>query len=59
MTEMEEVIGPDYKGAAEKTNPYYPKQKDLENLIRDFGLKIPNAELLSTLKQWNLLYETV
>lgn len=40
--------------------PYYPNQKDLNDLIRDMGLTKSNAELLtSRLKQWNLLDETV
>lgn len=40
--------------------PYFPNQKDLNDLIRDLGLTKSNAELLtSRLKDWNLLDETV
>ncbi|XP_058873513.1 uncharacterized protein LOC131724780 [Acipenser ruthenus] len=58
----EDVVDPDdnFRGGAEERNPYYPNQKDLNNLIRDLGLTKSNAELLtSRLKQWNLLYESV
>ncbi|KAM3928102.1 uncharacterized protein RB166_006233 [Leptodactylus fuscus] len=44
----------------EELKPYYPNQKDLNDLIRDLGLSKSNAELLtSRLKQWNLLDESV
>ena len=44
----------------EEKKPYYPNQKHLNDLIRDFGLTKSNAELLTTrLKQWNLLDDTV
>src|SRR6218665_1370158 len=37
-----------------------PNQKDVSDLIRDLGLTKSNAELLlSRLKQWNLLDESV
>ena len=40
--------------------PYFPNQKDVNDLIRDLGLTKFNAELLlSRLKQWNLLDESV
>ena len=36
--------------------PYYPNQKDINDLIRDMALTKSNAELLvSRLKQWDLL----
>ncbi|XP_061409989.1 uncharacterized protein LOC133344059 [Lethenteron reissneri] len=56
------VVDPDdyFRGGAEERNPYYPNQKDLNNLMRDLGLTKSNAELLtSRLKQWNLLDESV
>ena len=44
----------------EEKKPYYPNQKDLNDLIRDLGLTKSNAELLtSRLKQWNLLDDPV
>ena len=44
----------------EEKKPYYPNQKDLNDLIRDLGLTKSNAELLtSRLKQWNLLDDSV
>ena len=44
----------------EEKIPYYPNQKDLNNLISDLGLTKSNAELLtSRLKQWNLLDDSV
>ena len=44
----------------EEKKPYYPNQKDLNDLIRDLGLTKSNAELLtSRLKQWNLLDDFV
>lgn len=58
----EDVVDPDdnFRGGAEERNPYYPNQKDLNDLIRDLGLTKSNAELLtSRLKQWNLLDESV
>ncbi|KAM5191561.1 uncharacterized protein ACMZJ9_000347 [Mantella aurantiaca] len=40
--------------------PTFPNQKDINDLIRDLGLTKSNAELLiSRLKQWNLLDESV
>src|SRR6218665_1535706 len=40
--------------------PYFPNQKYVNDLIRDLGLAKSNAELLiSRLKQWNLLDESV
>ena len=61
MSEEEvEEEDPDYKGGAEDRNPYYPNQKDINDLIRDLGLTKSNGELLtSRLKQWNLLDESV
>ncbi|KAL7886638.1 hypothetical protein AOLI_G00043590 [Acnodon oligacanthus] len=57
----EHVEDPDFSlYAAEERKPYYPNQKDLNDLIRDLGLTKSNAELLtSRLKQWNLLDESV
>ncbi|KAL7877007.1 hypothetical protein SRHO_G00036500 [Serrasalmus rhombeus] len=44
----------------EERKPYYPNQKDLNDLIKELGLTKSNAELLtSRLKQWNLLDESV
>ncbi|XP_076308857.1 uncharacterized protein LOC143224350 [Tachypleus tridentatus] len=44
------VEDPDYnlRGAAGEINPYYPNQRDLNNLIRDFGLTKLNAEFLTS-----------
>ena len=59
----EEDIGePDYGfiDAVEERRPYFPNQKDINDLIRDLGLTKSNAELLtSRLKQWNLLDESM
>ncbi|XP_058883872.1 uncharacterized protein LOC131737639 [Acipenser ruthenus] len=58
----EDVVDPDdnFRDGAEERNPYYPNQKDLNDLIRDLGLTKSNAELLTTrFKQWNLLDESV
>ena len=59
----EEDIGdPDYgfTVAVEERRPYFPNQKDIDDLIRDLGLTKSNAELLtSRLKQWNLLDESM
>ena len=56
----EDVVDPDYNFLAHDKNPYYPNQKDLNDLIRDLGLTKSNAELLtSRLKQWNLLDDSV
>ena len=58
----EDIVDPDdnFRGGTEERNPYYPNQKDLNDLIRDLGLTKSNAELLtSRLKQWNLLDESV
>src|SRR6218665_1924930 len=44
----------------EERRPYFPNQKDVNDLIRDLGLTKSNAELLiSRLKQWNLMDESV
>src|SRR6218665_2509124 len=44
----------------EERRPYFPNQKDINDLIRGLGLTKPNAELLiSRIKQWNLLDESV
>lgn len=58
----EDIADPDYNftDAAEEKKPYFPNQKDLNDLIRDLGLTKSNAELLtSRLKEWNLLDESV
>ncbi|XP_076359791.1 uncharacterized protein LOC143252067 [Tachypleus tridentatus] len=57
-----DVEDPDYnfRGAAGERNPYYPNQRDINDLIRDFGLTKSNAELsTSMLKEWDLLDESV
>ncbi|KAL6467649.1 hypothetical protein MHYP_G00233260 [Metynnis hypsauchen] len=58
---QEDVEDHDFSSCAdEERKPYYPNQKDLNDLIRDLGLTKSNAELLtSRLKQWNLLDESV
>ncbi|KAL6461702.1 hypothetical protein MHYP_G00298470 [Metynnis hypsauchen] len=58
---QEDVEDHDFSSCAdEEQKPYYPNQKDLNDLIRDLGLTKSNAELLtSRLKQWNLLDESV
>ncbi|KAL7839426.1 hypothetical protein SRHO_G00260840 [Serrasalmus rhombeus] len=58
---QEDVRDHDFSSCAyEERKPYYPNQKDLNDLIRDLGLTKSNAELLtSRLKQWNLLDESV
>ena len=44
----------------EEKKPYYPNQKDLNDLITGLSLTKSNAELLtSRLKQWNLLDDSV
>ena len=49
-----------FTDAVEERRPYFPNQKDINDLIRDLGLTKSNAELLtSSLKQWNLLDESV
>jgi len=58
----DEDCADDYDITDEATvkNPYYPKQTDLNDLIRDLGLTKSNAELLiSRLKEWDLVDETV
>ncbi|QQP54284.1 Uncharacterized protein FKW44_007069, partial [Caligus rogercresseyi] len=54
-----DIEDPDYRftaDTAEERGPYFPNQKGLDDLIRDFGLTKSNADLLtSRLKQWNLL----
>ncbi|XP_076348406.1 uncharacterized protein LOC143246067 [Tachypleus tridentatus] len=53
---------PDYnfRGAAGQRNPYYPNERDINDLIRDLGLTKSNVELLtSRLKEWDLLDENV
>lgn len=58
----EDITDPDYSvtGEVEERRPYFPNQKDINDLIRDLGLTKSNAELLtSRLRQWNLLDESV
>ncbi|XP_076365832.1 uncharacterized protein LOC143254555 [Tachypleus tridentatus] len=45
-----DVEDPDYnfRDAAGDKNPYYPNQRDLNDLIRDLGLTKSNAELLTS-----------
>ena len=61
-TDEDDITIDDYilNSNLEEKKPYYPNQKDLNNLIRDLGLTKSNAELLtSRLKQWNLLDDSV
>ena len=62
-SDSEEDIGdPDYifTDSVEERRPCFPNQKDINDLIRDLGFTKSNAELLiSRLKQWNLLDESV
>ncbi|XP_051500464.1 uncharacterized protein LOC127409743 [Myxocyprinus asiaticus] len=46
----EDFVDPDdnFRGGAEERNPYYPNQKDLNDLIRDLGLTKSSAELLTS-----------
>ncbi|XP_076368621.1 uncharacterized protein LOC143255990 [Tachypleus tridentatus] len=49
-----------FRDAASERNPYYPNQRDLNDLIRDLDLTKLNAELLtSRLKKWDLFDESV
>ncbi|XP_076331325.1 uncharacterized protein LOC143236739 [Tachypleus tridentatus] len=60
--EQVDVVDPDYnfRGAAGERNPYYPNQRDLNDLIRDLSLTKLNTELLtSRLKECGLLDESV
>ncbi|XP_076361827.1 uncharacterized protein LOC143252893 [Tachypleus tridentatus] len=57
-----DVEDPDYnfRGAACERHPYYPNQRDLNDLIRDPGLRKSNAELLtSRLKEWDFIDKSV
>ena len=61
-TDEDDITIDDYvlNSNLEEKKPYYPNQKDLNDLIRDLGLTKSNAELLtSRLKQWNLLDDSV
>ena len=61
-TDEDDITIDDYvlNSNLEEKIPYYPNQKDLNDLIRDLGLTKSNAELLtSRLKQWNLLDDSV
>ncbi|XP_073506717.1 uncharacterized protein [Phyllobates terribilis] len=62
-SDTEEDIGDQdyiFTDAVEERRPYFPNQKDINDLIRDLHLTKSNAELLtSRLKQWNLLDESV
>ena len=57
-SDIEEDIGdPDYgfTDAVEERRPYFPNQKDINNLIIGLGLTKSNVVLLtSRLKKWNL-----
>ncbi|XP_076303977.1 uncharacterized protein LOC143222035 [Tachypleus tridentatus] len=49
-----------FRGAAGERKPYYPNQRDFNDLMRDRGLTKSNAELLtSRLKECDLLDESV
>ncbi|XP_062816321.1 uncharacterized protein LOC103282261 [Anolis carolinensis] len=58
----EDAQDPDYSSASEvngERDPYYPNQKDVNDLIRSLCLKKAKAELLiSKLKQWDLLHKS-
>ena len=44
----------------EEKKPYFPNQKDMNDLIRDLNLTKSGGELLiSRFKQWNLLDDSV
>ncbi|XP_077148844.1 uncharacterized protein LOC143809685 [Ranitomeya variabilis] len=62
-SDSEEDIGDQdyvFTDAVEERSPYFPNQKDVNDLIRDLGLTKSNAEFLtSRLKQWNLLDESM
>ena len=62
-SDSEEDIGDPYyvfTDAVKERRPYFPNQKDVNDQIRDLGVTKSNAELLiSRLKQWNLLDESV
>ena len=62
-SDSKEDIGDPYYGftdALEERRPYFPNQKDINDLTRDLSLTKSNAEVLtSRLKQWNLLNEGV
>ena len=61
-TDEDDITIDDYvlNSNLKKKKPYYPNQKDLNDLIRDLGLTKSNAELLTLrLKQWNLLDDSV
>ena len=61
-TDEDDITIDDYilNSNLEEKIPYYPNQKDLNDLIRDLGLTKSNTELLtSRLKQWNLLDDYV
>ena len=61
-SEEEQSGDPDFNSeeTVGERNPYYPNQRDLNDLIRDLGLTKSNAELLtSRLKEWDLLDENV
>jgi hypothetical protein len=46
-----DIADPDYNftDTAEDRKPYFPNQKDLNDLIRDLGLTKSNAELLTSI----------
>ena len=54
-SDSEKDIGDsDFTDVVEEKSPYFPNQKDINDLIRDLGLTKSNAELLTFwLKQWN------
>ena len=61
-SEEEQSGDPDFNSeeTVGERNPYYPNQRDLNDLIRDLGLTKSNAEpLTSRLKEWDLLDENV
>ena len=61
-TDEDDITIDDYvlNSNLEEKKPYYPNQKDLNDLIRDLGLTKSNAEFLTSRpKQWNLLDDSV
>ena len=53
------IIGYVLNSNLEEKKPYYPNQKDLNDLIGDLGLTKSNAEFLTSRpKQWNLLEDS-
>ena len=59
LKEVEEVDS-EFSGFTGERKPYYPNQRDLDDLISDLGLTKSKAELLtSRLTEWQLLDESL